>query len=203
MSSYRRYATRRDAAERAMRQVLRHRMETYAEPFPDGSMYVQPVGVDALVRGMESIRASLENWPVPPPPFQSQTPAPAHDVMRCRVESGHVVMMDGRCALCSYVDPSSDHDVAGCTGVWKQYGSGRRKCSDCGGEMNLGPKPEPKVVGYRSKRESVMGDIPILRCLDHPLPEGYGIPVTSEDLENGGVCTWCGNDLLAHPGANQ
>lgn len=164
MSSYRRYTTHKDvakramrqvlrhithkdAAERAMRQVLRHRMETYAEPFPDGSMYVQPVGVEALVRGMESLRASLENWPVPPPPFQSQTPAPAHDVMRCWVESGHVVMMDGRCALCSYVDPSSDHGVAGCTGAWNQLGSGRRKCSDCGKEMNPGPKPEPRDAG--------------------------------------------------------
>lgn len=181
MSSYRRYTTHKDvakramrrvlrhithkdAAERAVRQVLRHRMETYAEPFPDGSMYVQPVGVEALVRGMESLRDSLENWPVPPPSFQSQTPLPAHDVMQCPTGDGHAVMMNGHCALCSQVDPA----------------------------------PEPKVVGYQRT-----GNSRILRCLDHPLPRGYEIPVTSEDLENGGICTWCGNNLLAHPGVNQ
>lgn len=153
MSSYRRHATRWDAAERAMRQVLRHRMETYAEPFPDGSMYVQPVGVENMLRGMESLRASLGNWPVPPPPFQ------------CSTGDRHAVMMDGHCALCNHVDPA----------------------------------PEPRVVGYRRT-----GDSSILRCLDHPLPAHMdAFPVTSEDLENGGICTWCGNDLLAHPGVNQ
>lgn len=170
MSSYRRYATRKDAAERAMRQVLRHRMETYAEPFPGGSMYIQPIGVENMLRGMESLRASLEKWPVPDlsPLFQSQTLPPAHDLM-------------------------------GCTGAWTSHINGLRKCADCGTEMSsVIPRPEPRVVGYRGK-----GDSDILRCLDHPIPERHRIPVTSEDLENGGICTRCGDDLLAHPGANQ
>lgn len=157
------------ARMRAKRQILRHRMETYAEPFPDGSMYIQPIGVENMLRGMESLRASLEKWPVPDlsPLFQSQTLPPAHDLM-------------------------------GCTGAWTSHINGLRKCADCGTEMSsVIPRPEPRVVGYRSKLEDG-----ILRCLDHP-PYGEYIPVASEELENGGICTWCGNDVLAHPGVNQ
>lgn len=62
------------------------------------------------------------------------------------------------------------------------------------------PAPEPGVVAYRSPGGSV------LRCLLHApdqslIDHGNYSPVASEDLEDGGVCTYpgCGVDVLITP----
>jgi hypothetical protein len=59
----------------------------------------------------------------------------------------------------------------------------------CGG-------PAPVVAhAYRGYLHS-----DILRCMSHPLPpHAETIELTSEDLPDGGICTWpeCGRDVLA------
>ena len=51
---------------------------------------------------------------------------------------------------------------------------------------------QDKVIGYRAAYGPHT-----LRCVDHPFLHRTKVPLTSDDLPDGGTCVMCGRDLLA------
>lgn len=175
MTSYRRYVAQHGAAiHRAKQQVRRHAWET-GPTFPDA--IEKDLGNQTFrefVRGLSSLTVKLQQVKIPAPRF----------------------------SVASIADPESwQHRERGCSGMWELHTDGRhRRCAECREPMRpLGhgearpawtePDPAP-VLAYRSKFSRA------LYCMTCSGAGHFGIPLTSDDLPDGGLCASCGCDVL-------
>lgn len=173
MTSYRRYVAQHGAAiHRAKQQVRRHAWET-GPTFPDA--IEKDLGNQTFrefVRGLSSLTVKLQQVKIPAPRF----------------------------SVASIADPESwQHRERGCSGMWELHTDGRhRRCAECRelmrplGHGEVRPawtEPDP-VVAYRSKFSRS------LYCMTCAGNGRFGIPLTSDDLPDGGLCASCGRDVL-------
>lgn len=191
MTSYRRMVHHPFALQRAMHQIRVHALET-------GPMYPDAIEKDLgnqtfqeFMRGLSSLTVKLEQVRIPQPLFA---------VVERPVNNPVWNLFPRRDPWLKQADPESwQHRERGCTGAWELHTDGRhRRCAECKEPMRpLGhgevrpawTEPDP-VVAYRSKFSRS------LYCMTCAGNGRFGIPLTSDDLPDGGLCASCGRDVL-------
>lgn len=200
MSSYRRYVAQHGAAvHRAKQQVRRHAWET-GPTFPDAiEKDLGDQTFQQFLRGLGKISLVLQSVPLPKPLF-AVVERPVNNPFPKPVAEPVWNLFPRKDPWLKQADAESwQHRERGCTGAWELHTDGRhRRCAECREPMRpLGhgeaqpawAEPDP-VLAYRSKFSHS------LYCTTCSGAGHFGIPLTSDDLPDGGLCASCGRDVM-------